>query len=202
MTTEWVFSKRTVVSSRGQKAPAPPGRVVLLAPGVWVVGVGWAGDGSAGFAGPPLDTDLEEQCERLRDDIRRRLCDGDRVVVLSHYPPRFVGTFPGDNDPDVMTYESVAELVLALKPVVVVTGHMHEWAGLSATLRHENQEHGGRGSGQPSVFTPAVALANSPAMRIASSRAPASARNSARWQRRMCAFRRCRRAAWMSAASR
>ena len=67
-------------------------------------------------------------------DVRRV---DERVVVLSHYPPRLPGLFPGDDDPDAMVYASVAELVCALKPVLVVTGREHRWAGLSASLRHK-----------------------------------------------------------------
>lgn len=50
------------------------------------------------YGSPPLDTDLAEVCDGVRMLVKRRPHDGDRLVLLSHYPPRTRRLFPGDHD--------------------------------------------------------------------------------------------------------
>ena len=110
------------------------GRVVRLADGLLLAGVGWAGVRSVE---PPLDGELAEVCAEVGGavDLARR--EGDRVVLLTHYPPRSPGLFPDDQwgRQSDFCFPCVTELVKAIEPVLVIQGHIHRWAGMTATLQ-------------------------------------------------------------------
>jgi hypothetical protein len=74
---------------------------------------------------------------RVTRQLAQERRSGDRVVVLSHYPMRRPGLFPEKSWEHLANYcfPSVTGLVEAIRPVLVVQGHVHEWAGLSATLK-------------------------------------------------------------------
>jgi Icc-related predicted phosphoesterase len=106
------------------------GRVERLGSDLLLVGVGWHGQA---YVEMPGESDLEAVCERARRQLRRLATPRDRVVLMSHYPPLLPGLFP----PRVGARadggsESLARLVGDVKPILIVQGHEHRWAGLSA----------------------------------------------------------------------
>ncbi len=98
-----------------------------------LAGVGWAGEDIA----PPLDGELAEVCARVGGAVERERREGDRVVVLSHYPVYAPGLFPDDsfNRLSDFCYRAVTGLVMTLEPVLVVQGHIHQWFGRTARMK-------------------------------------------------------------------
>ncbi|MGC4115832.1 MAG: metallophosphoesterase [Myxococcales bacterium] len=109
------------------------GRAVRLAKDLVLAGVGWAGDDVC----PPFDRELAEVCAHVAGAVDRVRVDGDRIVLVSHYPGRVPGLFPDDPFGRLsdFCFPCVTELVLAIEPVVVVQGHIHQWAGHQAKLK-------------------------------------------------------------------
>lgn len=93
------------------------GRVLAVAEGVWVAGVGCHGQY---FFDVPLESDLEAICERVRRELRRKVRLKDRVILVSYYPAMVT------NGP---SYQSVKQLAEEIRPLVVVQGHVHESFG-------------------------------------------------------------------------
>ncbi|HEX8912833.1 MAG TPA: metallophosphoesterase [Humisphaera sp.] len=109
------------------------GRVVKVADGLFVAGVGWHG----GWYGElPRESDLRPVCDAVERHVRRIVMPSDRLVLLTHYPPRLPGMREMERDVrDGGTwYDCVHELAEATSPVAVVQGHIHQWAGTSQTV--------------------------------------------------------------------
>lgn len=109
------------------------GRVSRLADGLWVAGVGWGGER---YFELPLESDLRAACDDVERMARRLVMPRDRVVLLTHYPPRLPGMRSVDRDPPNggLWYDCVRELAESLRPAAVVQGHVHKWAGTSQTV--------------------------------------------------------------------
>ena len=119
------------------------GRLIEIAPGLFVAGLGWCG---GRWYDTPREADLEPLLHGLGRQVRRRLSSHDRLILLTHYPPRL--GLPGDpeevgriftlNDPaDVSgTYLCIRQWIEEFRPALVVIGHIHEWAGRSCHLLH------------------------------------------------------------------
>ncbi len=111
------------------------GRVVPLAPKLWLAGIGWHGDR---YFDLPRESDLESVCHDIARQARRLVLANDNVVVLTHYPPK-AGDFrdardhPGESG---IWYRCIRELVSELKPVLVIEGHNHRWANTSYEIKH------------------------------------------------------------------
>jgi Icc-related predicted phosphoesterase len=108
------------------------GRVERLGDDLLLVGVGWHG---GVYFELPGESDLETVCERVRRQVRREARQGDAIVLLTHYPPLLPGLFPPRKGRTASAADggsvSIARLVDELKPVAIVQGHEHRWAGLS-----------------------------------------------------------------------
>lgn len=109
------------------------GRVVRLASDLVLAGVGWAGDDIA----PPFDAELAEVCDRVGGAVDRERLEGDRVILLTHYPGRVPGLFPDDafGRLESFCFPCVTGLIRSIEPVAVVQGHIHQWAGRQARMK-------------------------------------------------------------------
>jgi Icc-related predicted phosphoesterase len=100
------------------------GGLRLLAGGLWVAGIGFA---PTYYYDLPGETDIAPQCQQLLRMARRQVMPGERIILLTHYPPA-LDVLP----PDRWTYACIAKLVDELQPLAVIQGHVHQWAGSGA----------------------------------------------------------------------
>lgn len=116
---------------------AVDGRVARIAPNLVVVGIGWNGEK---YFELPGESDLRRICDAARRQVLRLRMPSDRVVLLTHYPPRLTGLFPAKAGQVVESgSEAIAELARELRPIVIVQGHEHFWFGRSAQTDLEGQ---------------------------------------------------------------
>jgi predicted phosphodiesterase len=101
------------------------GQCQKVAPGLFVVGVGWHGEQ---FYDIPSERDIQAVCTQALEDCRLKMNSGDQVILLSHYgvitPPEVAGQSIG-------VYAALNQMATILKPVLIIQGHLHEWAGKS-----------------------------------------------------------------------
>lgn len=109
------------------------GLVVPVAPRLFVAGVGWHGQR---YYEMPFEADLAKACDSVRRQALRLLSRDDRLILLSHYPPRFAGTreVVGDADGAGVWYDCIRRLVEELHPLAVVQGHVHKWFQTATTV--------------------------------------------------------------------
>lgn len=108
-----------------QAADDITGRLRQLAPGLWVAGVGLAPER---YYDLPGESDMEPQCSDLLRQARRQVMPSDRLILLTHYPPK-LPELPHGEVPAHWTYLCLAQLVEQLRPVAIVQGHVHDWFG-------------------------------------------------------------------------
>ena len=112
------------------------GRVVEIAPGVLVTGIGWNGEH---FFDLPTERDIERVCDGLRRELSRCRSAGDRLILLTHYPGKFPELFPSTGIAGSWWYESIRAFISDTQPELVVQGHLHEHAGMSGTFPEVNE---------------------------------------------------------------
>ena len=102
------------------------GRVVAVAPRLFVAGIGWHGER---YFELPFEADLRPVCDAVLRQVRRLVMPRDRVVLLTHYPARYpqVQEVQGDRDGAGVWYDCVRHVVEELRPLVVIQGHVHRW---------------------------------------------------------------------------
>jgi Icc-related predicted phosphoesterase len=110
------------------------GKLEKLADHLFVAGIGWRGEK---YIDLPMERDLSPVCESILRQARRLIFSQDRVILLTHYPPRLVGTQVVENDRDGggVWYDCVRALVEQLQPLAVVQGHNHRWFGATHRIR-------------------------------------------------------------------
>lgn len=105
------------------------GRVVRIAEGLFVAGIGWHGQAASDLPG---ESELPQICQTLRRQVLRILRLTDRLIVLSHYPPAVAEIAdrlkcgPGS--------ACVREFIAETAASACIFGHIHESAGLSGEL--------------------------------------------------------------------
>jgi len=89
---------------------------------VWVVGLGWCGHEYHNLAPEALMT---KHVLCLLDACTKVLQDGDRTVLVTHYPPqhKMLKNWEG------WEFKCITSLIHALRPQAVVAGHRHGMAG-------------------------------------------------------------------------
>lgn len=110
------------------------GRVVPLAPGVWLAGLGWHGER---YFELPTDSDLMSALTSLERQLRRLAGPGDAVVLLSHYPLRADEARPA-HPMNAEDSAGIRAFVDRVRPALVVEGHVHHRAGTSIALAHDD----------------------------------------------------------------
>ena len=88
----------------------------------WIVGIGWCGQAYNQLAPEALMT---RGVVRLMDAITKVFADGDRSIVVTHYPP----TNPALRNQEGWEFRCIMGLVDAIRPMAVVAGHRHGMAG-------------------------------------------------------------------------
>ena len=108
------------------------GRVVRVAPRLLVAGIGWHGER---YFELPFEADLAKACESVARQARRLVMPDDRLILLTHYPARYpeVREVEGDRDGAGVWYNCVRDVIEEFRPLVVVQGHVHRWAGTAFT---------------------------------------------------------------------
>ena len=116
------------------------GRVERLGTDLLLVGIGWHGEV---YVELPGEGDLEAVCERARRQLRRLAGSRDNVVLLVHYPPLLPGLFPPRRGQTATAADggsaALARLARELKPLLIVQGHEHRWAGLTGRIDGDGQ---------------------------------------------------------------
>ena len=85
---------------------------------------------------------LELACDFRPLTSDSRLSSSDRLILLTHYSPRFVGTQQVENDCDGggIWYDCVHSVVEELEPVAIVQGHNHRWFGSTYEVQLANRK--------------------------------------------------------------
>ena len=107
------------------------GRIVRLCPGLFLAGVGFA---APRYYDLPGESDLWPQCQQILRQARRLLGSSERIILLTHYPPKGVGLVGEESLGSGWTFDCVRELVAELRTLVVVQGHVHEWFGMMGDI--------------------------------------------------------------------
>lgn len=144
-TVEW-FSTRPVpvflvrgnhdvedLSGAFRRAQDATGLVLPIAPGLYVAGLGWSGERHFDL---PDEPDLEKVCDGLRRQILRKVGLRDRLILLTHYPPKLSTMFPFEGSGFGFWFDCVRQLIEDLKLLTVVAGHTPRDAGKAAMYRY------------------------------------------------------------------
>lgn len=102
------------------------GQCIEIAPGLIVLGIGWAGEA---FYDLPSEIDIKRVCTKAKNDFLLKGKPGDKTIILSHYPPWSRTLFNFDGNPEGWMFESLRELIDDINPLAVITGHVHELFG-------------------------------------------------------------------------
>lgn len=110
------------------------GRVKKLCDGLWLAGVGWNGERHIEL---PTERDLQSVCDDVRRQARRIVERSPNWILLTHYPPKYEGSFDASlyAGQSGVWYDAVRELADVLKPILIVVGHNHRWFGQQATIQ-------------------------------------------------------------------
>ena len=109
------------------------GKIVKLAEHLFLAGIGWHGEK---YFELPLCRDLEPVCQSVMRESSRLLLSAplsgqDRLILLTHFPPRFRELYdvPNDFDGAAIWFDCVRSVVDRLEPIAVVQGHKHICGG-------------------------------------------------------------------------
>ena len=86
-----------------QAADDLSGQLRMLLPGLWIAGIGFAPERHYDLPG---ESDLESQCRNLSRRARREVTQGEKLILLTHYPPK-LPELPCDEVPENWTYRCV-----------------------------------------------------------------------------------------------
>lgn len=105
-------------------AKDPNGNCMQVAPGLWVVGVGWSG---RVYYELPGEEEIRRSCVENVESAIRTVKKGDKMIVLSHYPP---SVFEVEGETRGWFFQNVRLLIDAVMPVAVICGHVHDLHGI------------------------------------------------------------------------
>lgn len=94
-----------------------------LAPHLFLIGLSWTGER---YFDLPLETDMGKHAQEVMKQACWKMKDGDMSIVLTHWP--------GDYKTEVVpgfVLQVVRKLTEAVRPLAVVTGHIHDLANHS-----------------------------------------------------------------------
>jgi Icc-related predicted phosphoesterase len=111
------------------------GRVVEVAPHLFLAGIGWHGMTASDLPG---EGELQRVCKGVWRQAYRMLRKADRLLILTHYQIRApeLPCFPGS----AYGFDCIRELVDEFHPLAVVQGHVHEAFGCQDRLAWEGGE--------------------------------------------------------------
>jgi Icc-related predicted phosphoesterase len=108
------------------------GRVVQVAPKLFVAGIGWSGEN---FYDLPTSYDMKQICASVLKDALVKMSAGDQSIILTHYPPwidEVYGKVATYELVEGWMYDCVREVAEAIRPLAVLSGHVHQLFGASA----------------------------------------------------------------------
>jgi Icc-related predicted phosphoesterase len=100
------------------------GRVEVLDDGTFLVGIGWHGEV---FYELPDNRAMSHMCAATLMACARKMRDGDRSILLTHYCPTGAGLPPEEG----WFYEPLRDMMDALRPLAVIQGHSHPFFGMT-----------------------------------------------------------------------
>lgn len=106
------------------------GIVTKIAPKLFVVGIGWSGND---FFDLPGESDLMPVCSDVLRQAMFKMQPGDHSIVVSHYPALIKEVYGDVHSPEGWMFDCVAKVLDALRPLALVTGHIHELFGQAGT---------------------------------------------------------------------
>jgi len=113
------------------------GRCYEAAPGLLIIGIGWSG---GAYYDLPTNREIKEVIEQTRREYTLKSKTGDKVVILTHYPPWAEGMYDYGGDIEGWMYESIMELSNEVKAVAVIQGHVHDLFGTQQVRAGEDFE--------------------------------------------------------------
>lgn len=102
------------------------GDVCQVGDSLHVVGLGWHGDR---FYELPNEKIMSGACRQLVGKCLRVMKEGDQSILLTHFPPS--GALEGQPG---WVFDSIKSVVDAIRPRVVVQGHLHSLEGKSWSM--------------------------------------------------------------------
>ena len=130
--------RRPLLLTRGNHDTADPygafahgedvtGRVVEVAPGLFVGGLGWSG---LMFADLPGEGEMARVCASVQRQALRLLRKDDRLILLTHYAAALPNLFTSGIENG--SFHCIRALIDELRPIAVIQGHFHTWFGTDA----------------------------------------------------------------------
>lgn len=100
------------------------GKTIRLAEDILLFGIGWSG---TDFFELPEEKEIKQVIELAKESMNKIRKDNDRIIIISHYPYMLDGFKP------VLVqgwlFQCIKELIDELKPIVFISGHVHEFFG-------------------------------------------------------------------------
>ncbi len=98
------------------------GKVARVTPELLVAGIGWHG---RNYNDLPSEANFTDVCSTLSGTVRRLRKPGDMLILLTHYPAYAPPVAKNQEG----TFTTLRELAGSIKPVLIIQGHIHQWAG-------------------------------------------------------------------------
>ena len=99
------------------------GKVVEVAPRLFVAGIGWSGMICFDIPG---EAELETVCKKILLRAKMQMTADDSCILLTHYPAWTPKLFPTQTDKWGRMFDCIRELIDALRPLAVIQGHIHQ----------------------------------------------------------------------------
>jgi Icc-related predicted phosphoesterase len=96
-----------------------------------VVVLGWHG---GVYSDLPREMDMRKVCTEAMNDVVRKSSSKDKFIVLTHFAANFPELFHFNGNPEGWAFNCIRELVIELKPLALIEGHIHELSGVDARL--------------------------------------------------------------------
>lgn len=98
------------------------GRCIEIEPGLLLLGIGWAG---GIYYDLPTESDILKVCDEIRKEMLLKSNFGDKIIVLTHYPPWSDSLYENRTRSEGWMFEQITALVDQVKPLALIQGHVH-----------------------------------------------------------------------------
>lgn len=98
-----------------------------IAPGLFVIGIGWAG---GVYYDLPMCSDIQKVIKEAKRQYIMKSMPSDKVVILTHYPPWLPNIYDYPGSMEGWMFDEIRELADEVKPLAIIQGHVHDIFGL------------------------------------------------------------------------